>query len=379
MWLIGGIIHYHPCQQCGRSGVCQPIYPRRRRGRTTMTTGSGESGEIKGKQPYGRALWPEQAKADLFAVVKAATEIVRSSGLIDRGKDEGKSAQTLSVYRRLARGRADVTAEGVGTLMDGVTADSWHTTKAAVLHHLAAQCREARKVADRTLDLDRAAEAAAIYHRSAKAFADVKAMDRPIRTTPVRSKRKSLPAIGWQRLAFDSATDVQKGAVAVMWATGCRPAEIAQGVTLKKTPHGILVMIPGVKVREMSGQPSRHLLIDMDSDAGRALVQVMGDADVQDIERGAKRIAEDLADIRRRSGLTVSAYSFRHQVASDLKAQHADPVKVAEAMGHASTRMQARYGDGRKGSTGGAILDAKAEREVRVGRTPIPGRSPEPD
>ena len=94
---------------------------------------------------------------------------------------------------------------------------------------------------------------------------------------------------------------------------------------------------------------------------------------------GAKRIAEDLADIRRRSGLTVSAYSFRHQVASDLKAQHADPVKVAEAMGHASTRMQARYGDGRKGSTGGAILDAKAEREVRVGRTSIPGRSPEPD
>ena len=134
--------------------------------------------------------------------------------------------------------------------MAGVTADSWHTTKAAVLHHLAAQCREARKVADRTLDLDRAAEAAAIYLRSAKAFADVKAMERPSRETPVRSKRKSLPAIGWQKLAFNSATDVQKGAVAVMWATGCRPAEIAQGVTLTKTPHGILVMIPGVKVRK---------------------------------------------------------------------------------------------------------------------------------
>lgn len=344
-----------------------------------MTTVSGESGETKGK-PYGRALWPEQAKADLFAVVRAATEIVRSSGLIDRGKDEGKSAQTLSVYRRLAKGRAEVTAEGVGKLMAGVTADSWHTTKAAVLHHLAAQCREARKVADRTLDLDRAAEAAAIYHRAAKAFADVKGMERPTRTAPVRSKRKSLPAIGWQRLAFDSATDVQKGAVAVMWATGCRPAEIAQGVTLTRTPHGILVMIPGVKVREMSGQPTRQLLIDMNSDAGRALIEVMGDADVQDIERGAKRIAEDLADIRRRSGLaSVSAYSFRHQVASDLKAQQADPVKVAEAMGHASTRMQSRYGDGRKGSSGGAILDAKAERTVRVGRNPIPGHSPEPD
>lgn len=339
-----------------------------------MTTGSGESGETKGK-PYGRALWPDQAKADVFAVVKAATEIVKASGLNERGKDEGKSPQTLSVYRRLAKGRAEVTAEGVGTLMDGVTADSWHTTKAAVLHHLAAQCREAKRTGDRTLDLDRASEAAMISLRAAKAFAAVKAMERPIRTTPVRSKRKSLPAIGWQRLAFDSATDVQKGAVAVMWATGCRPAEIAQGVTLTKTSHGILVMIPGVKVREMSGQPTRQILIDMDSDVGRALVEVMGDADVHDIERGAKRIAEDLADIRRRSGLaSVSAYSFRHQVASDLKAQQADPVKVAEAMGHASTRMQARYGDGRKGIAGGAILDATAERTVRVGRTPMPTR-----
>ena len=145
--------------------------------------------------------------------------------------------------------------------MDGVTADSWHTTKAAVLHHLAAQCREARKVADRTLDLDRAAEAAAIYLRSANAFADVKAMERPSRETPVRSKRKSLPAIGWQRLAFDSATDVQKGAVAVMWATGCRPAEImrshADEDAARDPCHD-----PGVKVRNErpanAPDPHRH-------------------------------------------------------------------------------------------------------------------------
>lgn len=340
-----------------------------------MATDSGVSSETKGQKPYGRALWPDQAKGDVFAVVRAATEIVKASGLIERGKNEGKSAQTLSVYSRLAKGRVEVTADGVGKLMAGVTPDSWHTTKAAVLHHLAAECREARKVCDKTLDLDRASEAAMIYLRTAKAFAEVKSMERPPRTAPVRSKRKSLPAIGWQRLAFDSATEVQRGAVAVMWATGCRPAEIQRGVTLTRTPHGIVVMIPGVKVREMSGQPSRQLLIALDSDVGSALLSVMNGADVVDIERGAKRIAEDLNDIRRRSGLaSVSAYSFRHQVGSDLKAQEADPVKIAEAMGHASTRMQSRYGDRRKGSTGGAILDATAERTVRVGRTPMPTR-----
>lgn len=339
-----------------------------------MTAGSGESGSTKGREPYGRALWPAEAKADVFAVMREATAVVKSSGLIERGKDDGKSPRTLDVYRRLAKGRAEVTAKGVGKLMAGVTADSWHTTKAAVLHHLAAQCREARKVADRTLDLDRAAEAAAIYLRSAKAFADVKAMERPSRETPVRSKRKSLPAIGWQKLAFKSATPVQRGAIAIMWATGCRPAEIERGVTLTRTREGIVVLIPGVKVSENSGQPIRRLLIASDSDAGRALAFVMGKADVMDIERKAKRIAEDLTDIRRRSGLTVSAYSFRHQVGSDLKAQEADPVKVAEALGHASTRMQSRYGDKRKGRAGGPILDAQAERPVRLGRTPMPSR-----
>ena len=44
--------------------------------------------------------------------------------------------------------------------MDGVTAQSWHTTRAAVLYQLADECRRWRGVTDRTLDLAEAVDAA---------------------------------------------------------------------------------------------------------------------------------------------------------------------------------------------------------------------------
>ena len=41
-----------------------------------MTTGDRESRETDGK-PYGRALWPPETKAKLFAFVKETTAVVK--------------------------------------------------------------------------------------------------------------------------------------------------------------------------------------------------------------------------------------------------------------------------------------------------------------
>ena len=82
------------------------------------------------------------------------------------------------------------------------------------------------------------------------------------------------------------------------------------------------------------------------------------------VQRKAKRIAADFVDIRRRSGLgAISAYSFRHQSASDMKGRGDDPVKIAEALGHASTRTQSRYGSPSKGIRADRS-SARATREV---------------
>ena len=63
------------------------------------------------------------------------------------------------------------------------------------------------------------------------------------------------------------------------------------------------------------------------------------------MSRKAKRIGNDFADIRRRTGLAaVSAYSFRHQVSADLKAAGVDKNAIAQVLGHASNGPRAAMG-----------------------------------
>ena len=284
-----------------------------------MTAGSGE----RQQAPYGRALWDADKKAKLFAEVVKTTEMAKSAGLLERTKD-GKSEQTLRLYARLARSRVDVMAADGGRLMDGVTAQSWHTVRAAVLHRLAEEYRNWRKVGDKASDFAEAVNAARATRRAAILFDKVSKMERPARepAAPSRSKGRTLPALSWQEQVMASATVKQKPFIALMWATGCRPAEIERGVTVRRVHGGIEIEIPGAKVTATNGQPRRRILIDAKSPAGMHLGIALGARQEIEMSRKAKRIGNDFADIRRRTGLaTVSAYSFRHQVSADLKRQ----------------------------------------------------------
>ena len=90
-----------------------------------------------------------------FAEVAKTTEIAKRGGVLER-TEEGKSEATLKLYHRLARSRVDTGAEGGGRLMEGVTAASWHTVRAAVLHELADEYRRWRKAGDKEPDFARA-------------------------------------------------------------------------------------------------------------------------------------------------------------------------------------------------------------------------------
>lgn len=332
-----------------------------------MTAGSGE----RQQAPYGRALWDADKKAKLFAEVVKTTEMAKSAGLLDRTKD-GKSEQTLRLYARLARSRVDVMAADGGRLMDGVTAQSWHTVRAAVLHRLAEEYRNWRKVGDKASDFAEAVNAARATRRAAILFDKVSKMERPARepAAPSRSKGRTLPALSWQEQVMASATVKQKPFIALMWATGCRPAEIERGVTVRRVHGGIEIEIPGAKVTATNGQPRRRILIDAKSPAGMHLGIALGARQEIEMSRKAKRIGNDFADIRRRTGLAaVSAYSFRHQVSADLKAAGVHKNAIAQVLGHASERTQGRYGRPSKGRAGGGIiLDAIGSRPVRTGR-----------
>ena len=113
--------------------------------------------------------------------------------------------------------------------------------------------------------------------RALTAFKSVQDAVKPETTTAKRSARKTLPkSADWLSRAYEAATDAQKPAVAVLWASGCRPAEIAMGVDVSKRKGGVLVIeIPGAKVKDDAGQPRRSIAIREDSEAGKALLAVL--------------------------------------------------------------------------------------------------------
>ena len=169
----------------GEEAYAADPYPSMARRRTKMTAGSEES---QTAAPYGRALWDADKKSRLFAAVVKTTEMAKGAGLLERTKD-GKSEQTLRLYARLARSRVDVTTADGGRLMDGVTAQSWHTVRAAVLHQLAEEYRSWRKVGDRTPDFAEAVKAAQATRQAAILFDKVSKMERPARGATVPVKR----------------------------------------------------------------------------------------------------------------------------------------------------------------------------------------------
>ncbi|WP_217427818.1 hypothetical protein, partial [Serratia marcescens] len=61
----------------------------------------------------------------------------------------------------------------------------------------------------------------------------------------------------------------------------------------------------------------------------------------------------------------TSLYTYRHKVASNLKATGASKRQIAEFLGHRTTESQQHYGYSRSGS-GGHSMTAKGSNEVRV-------------
>ena len=327
-------------------------------------------------------------KTRLFAFVRETTERAKALEMGERVKaSKAVSESTAGTYARLAKSRLDTSSETGGRLMDGVSARSWHTTRAALLHEATKAFMTARKacdVAQREGDITTAISEAKKARRALEAFKSVQDAEKPETTTAKRSARKTLPkSADWQGRAYEASTDAQKPAVAVLWASGCRPAEIGMGVDVSKRKGGtvLIIEIPGAKVKDNAGQPRRSIAITADSDAGKALIEVMGEKERMTIIRPAQRIGKDLATIREKTGLKITAYSFRHQFAAEMKdkygAHTVGAEQVAQAMGHRVTRSQQHYGSRAQAKGGSGVLAVKAELPIRETRQrPAPPQSP---
>lgn len=326
-------------------------------------------------------------KQKLFEFVRRSTEIARSIGVVKIG-DDGKpspmpklSDSTAKAYRRNAASRMPSGERGdFGTLLDGVERQSFYAIKAALQHELSVAYRERRKACDKAQSAGNMAEA---QKQAVAARMMLLAYQRVIETPAPEAKprqkltkRASLRTMprSWQEAAFDAASEVQKPAIAVLWAAGCRPREIESGVQVAVEEQGIRLRINGAKVTEPTkhkpgnGQPWREIWIDPDSAPGKAMLAVLDGRNSLEIQRKAKRIGADFDDIKKITGISeISAYSFRHQFSSNLKAANVEKTDIAAAMGHASTLTQQRYGSTAAGSKSAVspVVAVNNAREVR--------------
>lgn len=276
-------------------------------------------------------------KITVIKIVKEMHELAKVSG-ITAYKSQASSPDTIATYKRIW---SKELANNQG--MEGVSRASWYVHRAALLTLYSSLHRQARREADRnqrTGDLAAAVLALDEARKALARFIEVSNAQKPEERKKRASKRGKRPT-GWREAVLASIAPGCRAAAAVLFATGCRPAELEHGVKVTHSADSVTVRIEGAKVSEATngGQIWRELVFAAGSSAAVALANVSGEVSCR---RSTLRNALARAGEKAGTG-RVSAYDFRHALASDLKAA-GDREAVSLALGHASSVSAQRYG-----------------------------------
>jgi integrase len=168
----------------------------------------------------------------------------------------------------------------------------------------------------------------------------------PIDAKPKVGKRKSLRGLpqDWRTQMVDAAPSTCRDWILLLAVAGVRPEEIAKGIKVEPIEGGVRLTIQGAKIDRGHGQPERIIAVD----GSLALLLAQGGSrtieapSANAVSIAAGRLGRKVFG-ERRSHL-VSAYSFRHQFASDLKASGLDGVTVSAILGHGVDDTKNQYG-----------------------------------
>jgi len=199
-------------------------------------------------------------------------------------------------------------------------------------------------------------------------------------TTKKMSKRYGLGKLDpqWREKIFNSIRSERfKLAVAVLSATGCRPAELEVGVVVHIVEDSRLqIGIRGAKVdlQTKRGQPLRLLQIDTHTPWGAYLMdQVLrSESNMIIVSYNAASVSQRLREKSRvlwpKQKTLVSGYSYRHFMGKSMKESGEDPVKIASTLGHATDYSQTCYGragGGKRSSGQHGVVSAVATNLIR--------------
>ena len=182
---------------------------------------------------------------------------------------------------------------------------------------------------------------------------------------------KNLPD-DWRKSVISTMSQHKHAdAVRVLACAGCRPAELEMGVEVYRDADGIHFTIQGAKISEKKGQLWREITLQLDHPIAMTIPNGTYYANPESITKAIARKASKLGF----EG--VSAYSFRHQFSSDLKASNYDKKTIAKAMGHQSTATQQTYGNSGAGRPLQVSVESAKTPRVWVKSTkPKPSKKP---
>jgi hypothetical protein len=189
---------------------------------------------------------------------------------------------------------------------------------------------------------------------------------RPPKFTAASSKRIGLAGLGsaWRAIFWREVKPASRYCthIAALTLTGARSVEFGKGIRVRFVPShsgGQLVFtIRGAKRSTTTGLAWRRIAVDVQAalnDPNRAAAVAHLIAQLQretrqrmDLHCTAKALnaAVSAVGIKAfpRHAYKVSPYSFRHQLATDIKEADIDKVEVARILSHASTRTADHYG-----------------------------------
>lgn len=181
-----------------------------------------------------------------------------------------------------------------------------------------------------------------------------------------KSKRGSLAKLpeNWRELFIEGTCGIHRDWLLVLSAAGVRPAEIAKGIEIEPHSNGVILKILGAKTTATTGQPIREIQVENEfgselAEGGkRLIIAKSGNAVSQYICRRSRSIFPNHPN-------QISAYSFRHQFAADLKASQLTSLQISAALGHSAEFTKQHYGHKSQSRARGKILLKSATRPVR--------------
>jgi len=327
-----------------------------------------------------------------------------ASEVLDRDRSESTTRQydqrAKAVLEQLSEAGRPATADALAehAAACGWRRSTYEQSRTALRYHLATSVREWAREADRARrrgDADAARDCRRRAVAAGKGINEVRqAAGDELKGKKARSPARGLAAAqhhAADRGATDWRMDIAWGMrsrddvalVAVLAATGARPAELVDGIELELDGDTLIARIQGAKVNGERGQPVRELRLDANAETTRQLaagVKGEGGRAIYAIPSGDNENAlrQRIERTAERLGYNVTSYSFRHQFASDLKATMGDDV-IAKALGHAADKSIQAYGRANSATGGTGLLGASASREVRATANDLPSPAPEPD